>query len=248
MIKFDKSRKNYEVIKKKQYDTLEPITVAFYNNNIPINLNEYTFRLECLKADNTIVIQMDNIIKKNINELEILLIPQITSVSGEAKCQIVLFKNGLQDSTFTFCINVDASVLKGGIASGNVITILDTLLAKIAEAESLITRQSNRTYIITTANWGALDPKTWEYKHILTHDLLSKDLHITAYVNNVKVEVGSRCIDNVQVEFTTDSNAETRLVMSSGYFGGYENAKTENDITNIYNKLGELNPIDCGTF
>ncbi|MBU3107132.1 phage baseplate upper protein [Clostridium gasigenes] len=149
MIKFDKSRKKYEIIKKKQYDTLEKITVSFYNNNIPINLNEYTFRLECLKADNTIVIQMDNIVIKNINELEILLIPQITIVSGEAKCQIVLFKNGLQDSTFTFYIDIGASVLQGGVVSGSVITILDTLIKKIAEANTTNTTLINT---INTAN------------------------------------------------------------------------------------------------
>lgn len=137
MIKFDKSRQTYEVVKKKQFDTLEKLTSSFYNNGIPIDLTGYTISLECLKADNNIVIQSKDIVIKNINEVEVKLDPQITIFGGDVQCQYVLSKDGLKDTTFTFYINIQKSVLNGGANSNSVVTILDDLIKNIAEAQKV---------------------------------------------------------------------------------------------------------------
>lgn len=149
MIKLDKSREVCQVIKRKQYDTLEPITIELNNNGVPVNLSGYLIRLECLKSDNTIVIQDTNIVVKNVNQIEILLNSQITILEGEAICQLVLVKNGLMDTSFSFYINVQPSIIKNGVASASFITILDTLISKISDGTTL---NNNLDSKITTGN------------------------------------------------------------------------------------------------
>lgn len=134
MIKLDKNRDFPQIISKKQYDTLEKLTIELNNNNIPIKLSEYKIRLECFKSDMKIVIQNENIIVKNTNQLEILLDPQITIVEGKVACQIVLVKDGLSDTSFTFFINVQPSIIKKGSESKSVVTILDNLIENIEKA------------------------------------------------------------------------------------------------------------------
>lgn len=137
MIKFDKSRQYYEVIKMKQYDTLKPIIASFYDSGIHLDLTGFIITLECIKSDGNIVIQDKDILIKNVNEIEVKLDPQITVVGGDTKCQFVLEKNGLKDTTFTFYINIEKSVLEGGINSNSIITILDDLINNIDDAKKV---------------------------------------------------------------------------------------------------------------
>lgn len=137
-IRFDKSRNNYIEINKKQFDTLEPVVATFYNNGRAIDLVDYTYRLEIIKKDNTIVIQDTNIIKVGLNGLEIKLDPQVTILDGVVKCQFVLLKDELQDTTFTFNMNIEKSCIEGGVDSYSVITILETLNESINEANVVI--------------------------------------------------------------------------------------------------------------
>ncbi|MGL5086283.1 MAG: BppU family phage baseplate upper protein, partial [Clostridium sp.] len=114
MIKLDKFREIYQVVKKKQYDTLEQLEISIFDNGIPIVLTGYSVILKSKKCDNTIVIQDNNIVITG-NNLSIRLNPQITIITGIVECEITLVKTGLQDSSFTFYIEVKESVLEGGV-------------------------------------------------------------------------------------------------------------------------------------
>lgn len=138
MLIFDKSTEGFQIIGYKQFDSLDPLKAKFVYNGEPIDLSQYYIRFECRKPDGNIVIDDENIIVKNICEIEMLLNKQVTVIDGNVKCQFVLVKkdNERQSTTFTFYLDVRQSVVSG-YNSISTITIADRLNRDIAIANVL---------------------------------------------------------------------------------------------------------------
>lgn len=138
MLIFDKSVEGFQIIGYKQFDSLESLKAKFLYNDEPIDLSQYYIRFECRKPDGNIVIDDENIIVKNICEIEMLLNKQVTVIDGNVKCQFVLVKkdNERQSTTFTFYLDVKQSVISG-YSSTSTITIADRLNRDIAIANIL---------------------------------------------------------------------------------------------------------------
>ncbi|MBU3135072.1 phage baseplate upper protein [Clostridium gasigenes] len=230
MIKLDKARDSYQVIKKKQYDTLEKITIELNNNGIPINLSEYVIRLECFKPDNTIVVQDNNIVVKNINQLEILLDSQITVVEGEVACQIVLVKGGLMDTSFTVYLNIQPSVIKNGVESKSVITILDTFIEKVNEGTILNKNLSNNIVTGNTLNTNLASK-------ITTGTTLNTNL-----ANNITLANTSNT--NLTAKTTTANSTNTTLNSSitnaNNTKVALDKSIADGGIDKINNKIGDF--------
>jgi hypothetical protein len=77
---FDKKRESYQIVGYKQFDSTDPIIAQFLNDGEPINLSEYNVRFECKKPDGNIVIQDEDIIIKDLCEVEIYLDEQVTVI------------------------------------------------------------------------------------------------------------------------------------------------------------------------
>lgn len=139
MLVFDKQREAYQVIGLKQLDNLDPIKARFLNDGNPIDLSQYIISFECKKPDGNIVIDDENITIKNICEIEMLLNEQVTSTNGKVKAQFVLLHktNLRQNTTFTFDMDVQQSVIGLNGYSQSVITITEKVAKDLVEARDL---------------------------------------------------------------------------------------------------------------
>lgn len=120
-------RKDFNtVIKCKQNDDL-PLEVNLFANGEPVDLTNKEIIINGTKDDNTYVKQNTGITKKNNIFNVDYLDRDFTRVPGTTKTEVVLLENGKQDTTFTFYLAIQASVLKGAVQSSNTITILEEL-------------------------------------------------------------------------------------------------------------------------
>lgn len=127
-------RKDFNtVIKCKQNDDL-PLEVNLFANGEPVDLTNKEIIINGTKDDNTYVKQNTGITKKNNIFNVDYLDRDFTRVPGTTKTEVVLLENGKQDTTFTFYLAIQPSVLKGAVESSNTITILEALDNKILEA------------------------------------------------------------------------------------------------------------------
>lgn len=239
--KIDVYRQNYTCLKCKQNDDIV-LEITLLENGTPYLINDKFIDLNWVKSDNTFV-KIDSTKINTINNVIIINLPKdCTRAIGESRFELeITDNNSKQLSTFPLSIDVIGSVIGGTEASKNLLTVIEELKEMIEVAE----KQDNEEYIITTPDWGIINPKTLEYTYILPHTLDSKKLHVTAYENGKKVSIGVETIDNNHIKLTTDSNGNMNVILSSGYYGGYTSGKTETDITNIFNQLANL---DCGTW
>lgn len=120
-------RKDFNtVIKCKQNDDL-PLEVNLFANGEPVDLTNKEIIINGTKDDNTYVKQNTGITKKNNIFNVDYLDRDFTRVPGTTKTEVVLLENGKQDTTFTFYLAIQASVLKGAVQSSNKVTILEEL-------------------------------------------------------------------------------------------------------------------------
>lgn len=120
-------RKDFNtVIKCKQNDDL-PLEVNLFANGEPVDLTNKEIIINGTKDDNTYVKQNTGITKKNNIFNVDYLDRDFTRVPGTTKTEVVLLENGKQDTTFTFYLAIQASVLKGAVQSSNTVTILEEL-------------------------------------------------------------------------------------------------------------------------
>ena len=129
MLIFDKQHESYQIVGYKQFDTQKPIKAQFLNGGQPIDLSQYYIRFECKKPDGNIVIDDENIVIKDICEIEMSINEQVTVINGEVKCQFVLVSKSdeKQDTTFTFDMDVQQSVIAINGYSKSVVSTAERL-------------------------------------------------------------------------------------------------------------------------
>ncbi|WP_368244034.1 BppU family phage baseplate upper protein [Clostridium tertium] len=131
-INLDTSKENYLVTKCKQNDNLT-LEAFIYENGLALDLTNKTITIQALKSDNTYIIQNTDIVKEN-NKINAELDRDFSRVPGTTKIEIVLVESSKQNTTFSFYLEVVASVIRGAVQSSNTATILEALDNKIIEA------------------------------------------------------------------------------------------------------------------
>ena len=132
VINLDTSKENYILAKCKQNDDLT-LEASIYENGLEKDLTNCEIIIQALKADKTYIIQNTDITKLN-NKITANLIRDFSRVPGTTKIEIVLVESSKQNTTFSFCLEVVGSVIRGPVESFNTVTILEELDNKIVEA------------------------------------------------------------------------------------------------------------------
>lgn len=130
-VNLDTSKEFYEVIKCKQNDDLTLIANIF-ENGAAKDLTNCSIVIQARKKDNTYVIQNTDI-KKLDKKFEANLVRDFTRVPGETKIEVVLVESGNQNTTFSFCLEVVESVIKGAEESKDLITSLEVMQDAVIE-------------------------------------------------------------------------------------------------------------------
>lgn len=131
-INLDTSKENFLVAKCKQNDDLT-LEASIFENGLEKNLTNAAITIQALKADKTYIIQNTNITKEN-NKIIANLDRDFTRAAGKTEIEIVLVESSKQNTTFSFCLEVVGSVIRGAVESSNTVTILEELGNKIVEA------------------------------------------------------------------------------------------------------------------
>ena len=132
VVNLDTSKGNFLITKCKQNDDLI-LETFIYENGLALDLTNKEISIQALKADGTYIIQNTEITKEN-NKFTANLVRDFTRVPGTTNIEIVLVESSKQNTTFSFCLEVVGSVIKGAVESGNTPTILEALQEKIVEA------------------------------------------------------------------------------------------------------------------
>jgi hypothetical protein len=135
-INLDTSKENFLVAKCKQNDDLT-LEAYIYENGAELDLTNKEIIIQALKSDNTYIIQNTEIAKEN-NKILAELDRDFSRVSGTTKIEIVLVESGKQNTTFSFYLEVSASVIKGAVESSNTVTVLEALDNKIIETGQVL--------------------------------------------------------------------------------------------------------------
>ena len=131
-INLDTSKENYILAKCKQNDDLT-LEASIFENGLEKDLTNAAITIQALKADKTYIIQNTNITKEN-NKIIADLDRDFTRAAGKTEIEILLVESGKQNTTFSFCLEVVGSVIRGAVQSSNTVTILEELEEKIVEA------------------------------------------------------------------------------------------------------------------
>lgn len=131
-VNLDTSKENYLVAKCKQNDDLR-LEVFIYENGLALDLTNKEISIQALKSDRSYIIQSTGITKEN-NKISVDLSRDFSRVTGTTKIEVVLIESGKQNTTFSFYLEVVASVINGAIESLNTVTILEQLGNKVVEA------------------------------------------------------------------------------------------------------------------
>lgn len=132
VVNLDTSKEVFLNSKCKQNDDLI-LECNIFENGLTKDLTNCSIVIQALKADKTYIIQNTDI-TKNKNNFIANLVRDFTRVSGETEIEIVLTESSKQNTTFSFCLEVVGSVIRGAVESKNTVTILEILQDKIEEA------------------------------------------------------------------------------------------------------------------
>lgn len=130
-INLDTSKENYISTKCKQNDDLK-LEAFIYENGSILDLTNKEISIQALKADNTYIIQNTNIVKEK-NKILAELDRDFSRVPGTTKIEIVLTESSKKNTTFSFCLEVIGSVIKGAVQSSDAITALEEVQAAVTE-------------------------------------------------------------------------------------------------------------------
>lgn len=130
-VNLDTSKELYEVFKCKQNDDLTLIA-NIYENGAAKDLTNCSIVVQAKKSDNTYVIQNADITKSN-NTFTTELVRDFTRAPGETKIEVVLVESGKQNTTFSFCLEVIGSVIRGAEESKDLITSLEVMQDAVVE-------------------------------------------------------------------------------------------------------------------
>lgn len=252
MLVFDKQRENYQVLGYKQFDNEKPIEAQFFDYGQAIDLSQYYIRFECKKSDGNIVIDDENIVIKNTNTIEMMLNNQVTVVSGEVECQFVLIhkNNEKQNTTFTFDIDIQKSVIENGGYSESVITIAEKLNKDIINAKEIhediiediakIESTGNTEITIKATDWT----KNGEvYEKKVTHNLNSENLLINARNGDKEaIHLAYKILDKNTVLFKNDLAENVSIILSARYYKPLILSEVdEGEIVNARGQFATLN-------
>lgn len=129
IVNLDTSKDTFILAKCKQNDDLT-LEASIYENGLAKDLTNCSIIMQALKADNTFIVQNDNI-NKSQNKITSNLIRDFTRMPGTTKIEIVLTDSSKQNTTFSFCLEVVASVINNAVESKNGITTLEELKEKL---------------------------------------------------------------------------------------------------------------------
>lgn len=132
VVNLDTSKEVFLNSKCKQNDDLI-LECNIFENGLTKDLTNCSIVIQALKADKTYIIQNTDI-TKNKNNFIANLVRDFTRVAGETEIEIVLTESSKQNTTFSFCLEVVGSVIRGAVESKNTVTILENLQDKIEEA------------------------------------------------------------------------------------------------------------------
>ena len=130
-VNLDTSKEIYKYYKCKQNDDLTLIANIF-DNGAAKDLTNCSIVIQAKKADKTSVIQNTDI-KKLDKKFEANLVRDFTRAPGETLIEVVLVEGGKQNTTFSFILEVDASVIKGAEESKDLITSLEVMQDAVVE-------------------------------------------------------------------------------------------------------------------
>lgn len=133
VVNLDTSKENYLVAKCKQNDDLA-LETNIFENGVNKDLANSSVIIQARKADNTFIVQNNNISKSG-NKITSSLIRDFTRVPGKTLIEIVLTDSSKQNTTFSFCLEVVDSVINKAIESTNGITALEELKEKLEAIE-----------------------------------------------------------------------------------------------------------------
>ncbi|MGG7057618.1 phosphodiester glycosidase family protein [Clostridium tertium] len=131
-VDLETSKENYILTKCKQDDDLT-LEAFIYENGLALDLTNKEIFIKALKADRTYINQSTGITKEN-NKVSAELIRDFSRVPGTTKIEILLVEGGKNNTTFSFYLEVEGSVIKGAVESSDKITILEELDNKVIEA------------------------------------------------------------------------------------------------------------------
>lgn len=131
VVNLDTSKEFYESYKCKQNDDLTLIANIF-ENGAAKDLANCSIVIQARKADKTYIIQNTEIAKSD-NKLTVELVRDFTRVSGGTNIEIVLAESSKQNTTFSFCLEVVESVIKGAEESKDLITSLEVMQDAVVE-------------------------------------------------------------------------------------------------------------------
>lgn len=139
VVNLDTSKENYIVAKCKQNDDLT-LEANIFENGEELDITNKEITIQALKADNTYIIQNTDITKLD-KKFEADLVRDFSRVPGTTKIEVVLVEEGKQNTTMTFYLEVEGSVIRGAVESKDSITALE----KVQEAVTEIGRINEET-------------------------------------------------------------------------------------------------------
>ena len=131
VVNLDTSKDAFLNSKCKQNDDLI-LEANIYENGASKDLTNCSIVVQAKKADNTYIIQNTDITKDK-NKFIAELVRDFTRVPGETKIEVVLTESSKQNTTFSFILEVDASVIKGAEESKDLITSLEVMQDAVVE-------------------------------------------------------------------------------------------------------------------
>lgn len=131
IVNLDTSKELYGVFKCKQNDDLT-LEASIFENGASKDLTNCSIVVQAKKADNTYIIQNTDITKDK-NKFIANLVRDFTRVAGKTEIEVVLMESGKQNTTFSFCLEVVESVIKGAEESKDLITSLEVMQDAVVE-------------------------------------------------------------------------------------------------------------------
>lgn len=130
-INLDTSKEYFKHEKCKQNDDLL-LEANIFENGLSKDLTNCSIVVQAKKADNTYIIQNTDITKDK-NKFIANLVRDFTRVAGKTEIEVVLTESSKQNTTFSFCLEVIGSVIKGAEESKDLITSLEVMQDAVVE-------------------------------------------------------------------------------------------------------------------
>ena len=144
--KLDKFTKRYNNTVNLKQNDIRKFKIAFYENGEELNIENFNIEVRWVNPNNTVVdkLDIDKTIVKKDNTIEFTLDKECTKVTGIAKMEICLTKNGLIDSSWTIEIPIKASIItENQEVSKNTSNLLDKLNSANTAANNSYTKCDN---------------------------------------------------------------------------------------------------------